>query len=119
MNLRIFNTPSNRRHSTPYEKTTTTYHRHTRSLTPHHHYYPSSLFDDSSPALSSSSSASSPSSFPSSPSPSPSGNNFTSVSSISHTAPPKEVYVQRKRELVNQQDNSKQSLYGNNPILWK
>ncbi|GES85857.1 alpha-tubulin N-acetyltransferase-like [Rhizophagus clarus] len=117
-NSRILNTPPNRRHSTPYEKTSTaTYHRHTRSLTPHHHYYPSSLFDDSPPALSSSSSISSPSSFPSSPS--PSGNNFTSVSSINHTAPPKEIYIQRKRELVNQQENGKQSLYGKNPILWK
>ncbi|CAB4423922.1 unnamed protein product [Rhizophagus irregularis] len=107
-NSRILNTSSNRRHSAPYEKIPTgTYHRHTRSLTPHHHYYPSSLFDSSSPILSSSS--------PSSPS--PSENNFTSVSSISHSAPPKEIYVQRKRELANQQEISKQSLYGNNPIL--
>jgi hypothetical protein len=41
------------------------------------------------------------------------------VSSINHSAPPKEIYVQRKRELINQQEHGKQSLYGNNPISWE
>jgi hypothetical protein len=97
-NSHILNTSPNRRHSTPIEKTPTgIYHRHTRSLTPHHHYYPSSpLFNTS-----------------------PSESNFTSVSSISHSAPPKEIYVQRKRELINQQEHGKQTLYGNNPISWE
>ncbi|CAG8594697.1 6611_t:CDS:2 [Funneliformis mosseae] len=107
-NLHLLNKAHTRRHSTEIKLSSErsgTYHRHTRSLTPNHHYYTSPLFNNSSPALSSSSI--------------PLENNYTSVSSINHSAPPKEIYVQRKRELISQQEHGKQSLYGKNPISWE